>query len=98
MQSELLPENTSGLIGFNIEGVKTSFGVISSTKMWRGDDYVRSPDEVSKVPDYGEGSNLVTVKLFHSGGFVTNRKGELTYLKVEVDYFDEVTTDQLCLE
>ncbi|CAI9090125.1 OLC1v1024819C1 [Oldenlandia corymbosa var. corymbosa] len=69
-QSELLPENTSGLIGFNIEGVRTSFEVISSTKMWRGEDHVRSPDEVSEVPDYGEWSNLVSVKFFIVGGGV----------------------------
>ncbi|CAI9106323.1 OLC1v1005453C1 [Oldenlandia corymbosa var. corymbosa] len=66
--------------------------------MWRGEDYIRLDDEVSEIPEYGEGSGLVTVKIHHSGSFVTNKTRKLVFFQVEVDYFDEVKSEDLKLE
>ncbi|CAI9107077.1 OLC1v1006359C1 [Oldenlandia corymbosa var. corymbosa] len=66
--------------------------------MWRGEDYIRPDDEVSEILKYGEGSSFVTVKIHHSGGFVTNKTGKLVFFQVEVDYFDEVKSEDLKLE
>ncbi|CAI9095343.1 OLC1v1031273C1 [Oldenlandia corymbosa var. corymbosa] len=46
----------------------------------------------------GEGSGVFTVKIHHSGGFVTNKTGKLVFFQVEVDYFDEVKSEDLKLE
>ncbi|CAI9089355.1 OLC1v1023918C1 [Oldenlandia corymbosa var. corymbosa] len=67
--------------------------------MWRWRDYTPTEgdgDGDGQTPIYGEGSNLITVKLCHGGGFVLQNK--YSYMAGEVEYFDKVDSKMLTKE
>ncbi|CAI9102480.1 OLC1v1000760C1 [Oldenlandia corymbosa var. corymbosa] len=65
--------------------------------MWRWRDYTPTEgDGDNQTLIYGEGSNLITVKLCHGGGFVLQNK--YSNVEGEVEYFDKVDSVMLTKE
>ncbi|CAI9105930.1 OLC1v1004967C1 [Oldenlandia corymbosa var. corymbosa] len=97
--SGLSSEFTTPAVSFNTEGPRAhSFG--SGHHRYGGEriTFVLMTKSLKFRNTVSEGSGLVTVKIHHSGGFMTNKTGKLVCFQVEVDYFDEVKSEDLKLE